>query len=94
MKIIVSDAVLTKLSQKHSVSLQEVKECFLNRLGGLLVDTREEHSSQPQTVWFVATTNKHRVLKVIYISDGKAIYLKSAYDANANIIRIYEKYAC
>ena len=93
MKIIASDAVLLKLKQKHKVSLKEVQECFLNRLGGLLLDTREEHSSEPQTLWFVAATNKNRMLKVIFISDGNAIYIKSAYEANPNIIRIYEKFA-
>ena len=93
MKIIASDAVLLKLKQKHKVSLKEVQECFLNRLGGLLLDTREEHSSEPQTLWFVAATNKNRMLKVIFISDGNAIYIKSAYEANQNIIRIYEKFA-
>lgn len=93
MKIIISDAVLIKLNRKHNVSVKEVEECFLNRLGGLLLDAREEHKTEPETLWFVAATNKNRALKVIYITDGSAIYLKSAYEANPSIIRIYEKYA-
>lgn len=63
-----------------------------DRLCGLLLDTREEHKTEPETLWFVAATNKNRVLKIIYISDGKSIYLKSAYQASPDIIRIYEKY--
>ena len=93
MKIVVSDAVLIKVNHKHQVSVKELEECFLNRLGGLLLDTREEHKTEPETLWFVAATNKNRVLKIIYISDGKSIYLKSAYQASPDIIRIYEKYA-
>jgi uncharacterized DUF497 family protein len=93
MKIIVSDAVLIKLNHKHQVSIKEVEECFLNRAGGLLIDTREEHKTQPVTLWFVAATNKNRMLKVIYISDGESVYIKSAYQASPDIIRIYEKYA-
>ena len=93
MKIIVSDAVLIKLNHKHQVSIKEVEECFLNRSGGLLIDTREEHKTQPVTLWFVAATNKNRMLKVIYISDGESVYIKSAYQASPDIIRIYEKYA-
>lgn len=93
MKIIVSDAVLIKLNHKHQVSIKEVEECFLNRVGGLLFDTREEHKTQPVTLWFVAATNKNRMLKVIYISDGESVYIKSAYQANTDIIRIYEKFA-
>jgi uncharacterized DUF497 family protein len=93
MKIIVSDAVLIKLNHKHQVSIKEVEECFLNRVGGLLFDTREEHQTQPVTLWFVAPTNKNRMLKVIYISEGETVYIKSVYQANADIIRIYEKFA-
>jgi hypothetical protein len=93
MKMIVSDAVLIKLNHKHQVSIKEVEECFLNRAGGLLIDTREEHKTQPVTLWFVAATNKNRMLKVIYISDGESVYIKSAYQASPDIIRIYEKYA-
>jgi uncharacterized DUF497 family protein len=92
MKIIVSDVVLIKLKHKHQVSVKEVGECFFNRAGGLLLDTREEHQTQPVTLWFVAATNKNRMLKVIYISDGESIYIKSAYQASPDIIRIYEKY--
>ena len=93
MKIIISEAVMFKLKVKHGVSDKEVEQCFINRSGGLLLDTRAEHETEPQTLWFVAPTNKSRMLKVIYISDGQSIYIKSAYDANENIIRIYEKYA-
>jgi hypothetical protein len=93
MKIIISEAVLLKLKVKHKVSEKEVSQCFLNRSGGILLDSRDEHKTQPQTFWFVAPTNNNRLLKIIYISDGNLIFIKSAYDAKENIVRIYEKYA-
>jgi len=42
-----SPAVRQKLSDKHGVSLEEVRECFANRVGGLLEDAREDHRTDP-----------------------------------------------
>lgn len=93
MAIIISDLILEKLSKKHKVTKVEIEQCFNNREGGLLVDNRDDHKTNPQTLWFVAPTNKNRLLKIMYVSDGSDIFLKSAYDATSDIIRIYEKYA-
>lgn len=43
MALICSSAVNQKLAQKQGVSLEEVQQCFANREGNLLEDTREEH---------------------------------------------------
>jgi hypothetical protein len=94
MGLLISHAILDKLSKKAPpVSQKEVEQCFANRVGGLLEDPREEHKTTPATFWFVAPTNQNRMLKIMYVQDGNDIYLKSAYDATKEIIRIYDKYA-
>ena len=88
----ISSDVEKKLTSKHSVTRGEVEQCFENCEGSHLVDTREQHQTDPQTLWFVAETNRKRKLKIVFIhKDGKVI-LKTAYDANPEEIRIYEKY--
>ena len=93
MIIIFTESTLAKLAKKHNVNQKEVEQCFVNREGGLLTDDREDHKTNPPTLWFVAPTNKNRILKVAYIQDGKEIIVKTAYEANMEEIRIYEKFA-
>lgn len=89
----VSAEVLEKLTKKHHVTVTEVEHAFSNRSKGLLFDTREEHKTDPPTLWFIACTNKGRLLKVVYIQIGSEVHLKSAFEPNADEIRIYDKYA-
>jgi uncharacterized DUF497 family protein len=92
MEISVSPHIQNKLLEKHNVQPEEVEQCFYNRRGGLLEDTREEHKTTPPSQWFIAETDKRRKLKVIFVLDGD-IRVKSAYDADEESIRIYKKYA-
>lgn len=88
----VSHSIRRKLKSKHNVNIEEIEECFCNREKGFLIDTREEHETNPPTNWFIAETNYGRKLKVIFIpSDPMA--LKTAYEPNELEIMIYEKYA-
>ncbi|RRQ19921.1 BrnT family toxin [Thiohalobacter thiocyanaticus] len=93
MALIVSSRVKAKLIEKHSVSEEEVIQCFATREGGFLKDTREEHLTDPPSQWFVAETYFGRILKVVFIMEDGDIYIKTAYPANSKEIRIYEKYA-
>lgn len=87
--LIISDGVAEKLKEKHGVLEREVAQCFENKMFSSLTDTREEHKTDPVTEWFLARTNQGRLLKILYIQDGKRIYLKTAYDANDTEINIY-----
>lgn len=91
--LVISPAIRAKLSTKHRVEEHEVIECFLNREGGYLQDTREEHLTDPPTDWFVAETNAGRLLKVMFILRDGNIVIKSAYDANDAVSKIYDKLA-
>lgn len=79
----VTPDTLEKLDKKHFVTLKEVHECFANReTDVLVVDSRETHRTTPPTQWFLARTNRKRLLKVVFVHDGENVHLKSAYEAN------------
>ena len=88
-----STAVKQKLAEKHGVSVDEVQQCFANREGGLLEDTREDHKSDPPTQWFIAETDYGRRLKIVFIFKGGNILLKTAYVPNDIEEAIYQKHA-
>lgn len=85
----ISSEILAKLAAKHDVSKSEVEQCFSNRGGRLLEDRRAKHKSNPPTLWFIAPTNKGRMLKIVYIQDGISITLRSAFPPNAQETDIY-----
>lgn len=89
--IVISPAVLEKLKSKHNVSAKEVKECFKNLVGTYLSDDREDHRTDPPTLWFVAPTNHDRVLKVVFVYADGNMRIKSAYEPSARVIAIYDR---
>lgn len=89
--LIISEAILKKLDEKHSVCRREVEQCFENLEGPLLIDDREDHRSDPPTLWFLARTNSNRLLKVAYIQKGQRIFLRTCYAPNETEISIYEQ---
>lgn len=90
-KVIISDQIRAKLASRHDVSLPEVHQCFANRTGKLLVDMREEHHTDPKTRWFIAPTNKGRLLKVCYVPK-EDYYLRTCYPPNEEELAIYRKH--
>jgi hypothetical protein len=92
MAIRISPDVLDKIT-KRNIRVIEIEQCFLNRTGGLCEDTRAHHLTDPITQWFVAETDKGRNIKIMYVSTANGVDLKSAYEATAEIDRIYQKYA-
>lgn len=94
MKLVISRRIGDKLRKKHGVSVKELQECFMNRMGRDLFDQRAEHQTDPRTRWFLAYTNRQRLLKVVFIplAPGGGVEIKTAYEANATEIRIYQKY--
>ncbi len=92
LNLIVSSAILAKLRDKHQVSLREIEQCFENLDGDFLEDDLEEHQTDPATLWFVAPTNRGRLLKVIFMSKQGKVTIKSAYEPNIRVIEIYKKF--
>ena len=90
LNINLSEAVAEKLQQKHSVCQVEVRQCFINRDGGLLEDTRNDHKTDPVTEWFIAETNKGRRLKICFVQIGSEIDVKTAFEPNDEEVRIYD----
>ena len=90
--LIISDAIKEKLQLKHGVCVRDVEQCFENKCGIYLQDTRENHKTNPPTLWFVAPNNAGRMLKLMLIYRDGSVYLKSAYDATPEIQALYERF--
>lgn len=88
--LIISPAILEKLQSKHGVTRREIEQCFENKVGVYIEDEREDHQTDPPTMWFVAPTNHERLLKVIFVYKDGNTYIKSAFDADKKAIRLYE----
>lgn len=94
MPLKISHSVRVKLGLKNPpVSREEIEQCFANRSGRYLEDTREEHKSNPPTQWFIAETYYGRKLKVVFIQRGEDTVIRTAYDPNREELRIYTKYS-
>ncbi|EME3604252.1 TPA: hypothetical protein ACHO10_005740 [Klebsiella michiganensis] len=93
----IAKTILIKIQVKHGVSPKEVNECVMNRDGGYLIDTREDHQTNPQTLWFIAETNKGRLLKICFVPKGdgnpNGPSLKSAFEPNDLEKNIYQRKA-
>lgn len=94
MALRISPKVLAKLASKSPpVTKEEVEQCFATRTGGYLMDTREEHLTNPITRWFISETYYGRKLKIAFVPEGGDIHLRTAYDPNPTELRIYTRYA-
>lgn len=89
--IVISALILEKLKTKHDVTAAEVDQCFRNKIGTYLSDDREDHQTDPPTLWFVAPTNCERLLKVAFVFRDGNIYIKSAYEPSEAVIEIYDR---
>ncbi|MDO3521828.1 ADP-ribosyl-(dinitrogen reductase) hydrolase [Ralstonia pseudosolanacearum] len=87
----ITPSIKHKLEIKHNVTELEVRQCFLNRCGIYLVDDREDHRTDPPTLWFVAETDRGRVLKIIFMHVDGNVVLKSAFDASPAVQGIYDR---
>lgn len=93
MNLTISSGVRAKLSAKiPPVSESEILQCFANRQGKFLLDTRADNQTDPPTQWFLSETDFGRKLKVVFMLKDNSVVIKSAYDPNAEEARIYSKY--
>lgn len=92
LSLILSTKVRDKLALKHHVTEDEIIQCFANRAGRFLYDTREEHRTTPPTRWFISETDFGRRLKVVFIQQSDGIEIKTAYEPNETEVRIYQPY--
>lgn len=91
MAIIISQQIREKLAIKHNVTAEEVSQCFANREGNFLIDTREIHASNPPTHWFISETDYGRKLKIAFIPKDGNIYIRSAFAPNEAELSIYAR---
>jgi len=88
----ISRRVQEKLDAKHGgISIDEIQQCFANRDGAFLRDTRAEHMTDPVSQWFIAETDRGRELKIVFMNKNGDLHIKTAYEPNEDERTIYEK---
>ena len=94
MSLYLSPKVRQKLLEKHKVTEAQVLQCFANRAGPELMDSRPQHRTDPPTRWFIAQTDYGIKLKVCFMlhPDTNLVEIKSAFPPNEDELRIYKKY--
>ncbi len=95
INLIISPSVRKKLREKHNVTEDEIKECFLNKDAnyGHLEDTRADHKTDPATMWFISETHREKRLKIVWMNTEDGVVIKSAFPPNEVEERIYTKHA-
>lgn len=95
MALIISPKIEAKIGgdDHDNVTRQEVEECFQNHCSGYCHEQNAEHQDNEglPSLWFVAETNKRRVLKIMFVRRDGDIYLKSAYPANQRVRDIFKR---
>jgi len=89
VRLVITTHIRSKLLEKHKVTEKEVSECFLNRERIALKDVREEHQTDPPTLWIISRTNHLRELKLVFMIKEGNVILKTAYEPNQKEIQIY-----
>ena len=92
MALVISPKIREKLKSKHCVTEEEVAQCFANCSGIFLKDTREQHASDPPSLWFISETDYGRKLKIVFVPRGADNYLRTAFPPNEAETRIYDKF--
>lgn len=87
----IDGSVCDKVGEKHNVCLREIGEAFLNRTAPVLKEVRTQHATNPPTWWFLARTDKCRILKIAYMVIDGEIVVKTAYEPEAPTISFYCK---
>lgn len=94
MSIRFSADVLRKLLGKHGVTQREVLECFANSEGIYLQDLDEDHATDPPTFWFMAPTDRRRLLKICFVRRGSVVHIKTAFSpTSARHAQVYRQLA-
>jgi hypothetical protein len=94
MKLVISQKIRSKLlSKAPPVTEEQIVQCFANRSGRFLTDTRADNLTNPLTRWFIAETDYGRKLKICFVPfENGDVHIKTAYDPNPEELRIYAKY--
>ena len=91
LKFFMAPNIERKLAEKHNVRRAEVEQCFLNRELPVLIDTMEDHQTDPPSLFFISHTNAGRRLKVVYIQKGPKVFIKTCYEPNEEMVAIYHQ---
>ncbi len=93
MALLISAKTTAKLAQKHNVAREDIEQCFATRSKGFLRDIREDHRTDPPTLWFISETYNGRKLKVVFIMVEDGFAIKTAFEPSGEDMFVYNKHA-
>jgi len=93
MALLISAKITAKLTQRHNVTREDIEQCFATRSKRYLRDIREEHRTNPPTLWFISETYNGRKLKVVFIQVENDVAIKTAFEPSIEDTIVYERYA-
>lgn len=99
----ISEKVRKKLADKHQVTEDEIRQCFVNIDADYdyIEEVRQEHKTDPPTYWFISETDRRRKLKVVFmawrveVEPGKTkirTEIKSAFEPSADDLANWERH--
>jgi hypothetical protein len=93
MTIVISTRIRDKLALKHNVTVEDVEQCFANKNGEYIEDTRPQHQRKDglKTYWFIAENHYGRKLKVAFVEEHGNLFVCTALDASPAAISNYLK---
>jgi uncharacterized DUF497 family protein len=93
MEYVIDSKKIEQKLAKRGITLQHVYECFENKIGRALHETRPQHQTTPPTLWFISKTHADRMLKIVfmYYAIAQEVHIKSAYEPSEEDIERYER---
>lgn len=90
--VVIVPEIRQKLEIKHGVREIEVHQCFINRDRSYVVDEDEdpEPNAGVPTEYFIAETDKGRLLKVCFVFENGNCYIKTTFEPSQKAISTYE----
>jgi hypothetical protein len=91
MNLFMRPGLRKKVKENYGISFKEIKECFLNREKGFLIDERGKYDYP--SLGFVAKTDRGWKLKIIFVYNNGVYEVKAAYPAKEIEEKIYDNKA-
>jgi uncharacterized DUF497 family protein len=93
MEYVIDSQKIEEKLAKRGITLEHIYQCFQNKVGRALHETRPQHQTIPPTLWFIARTDADRLLKIVfmYYATSQEVHIKSAYDPSPEDIERYER---
>ncbi len=94
MEVLFASKHIEEKLAKRGITLEDVIDCFGNKEGTFVTETRPQHITNPPTYWFIAEDNRGRLLKVVFVyySGVAEAHVKTAFEPGPKPIADYQPF--